>query len=477
MKSIASWFTSLTGKLISIVALIIIGNFALLIANINTLSQIVQVPERLERIAVGRVYLGELESTLYRLSESSPASKQQAQTDILNLTEKMDARYQFLLAEQFAHTVSDAEEQSIAKNHTYWQQQVKPVLLQVARADLQQDISALQQEARKSLLAMKTTVGSTVIDEKNRMQQSAERSKQLQISFGVVLLIIMLIAALLMRHLITTLRDGIVTLASASAELLAGTSQQAASAQEQAAAVAETVSTVDEVVQTAEQAVERATHVSESAQQVAEVSKDGKQAIDAAVSSMEAVRGHTEIAAQNILSLAERAQAIGEIISAVSEVAEQTNLLALNAGIEAARAQEHGAGFSVVAREIKALAEQARHSTQQVRQLLGEIQKATNGAVMVTEESSKGVIQTLNSVRKAGQTIENLTETIDEAAMAASQIAASAAQQSLGMTQIRQAMRDINEATSQTSASTKQAENAARDLNALGQRLKALLGA
>ena len=105
---------------------------------------------------------------------------------------------------------------------------------------------------------MRKTVGSTVIDERNRMQQKAERSKQLQIGFGVVLVVLMLASAFIMRHVIITLREGIATLASASAELLAGTSQQAASSQEQAAAVAETVSTVDEVVQTAEQAAQRA---------------------------------------------------------------------------------------------------------------------------------------------------------------------------------------------------------------------------
>ena len=96
-----------------------------------------------------------------------------------------------------------------------------------------------------------------------------------------------------------------------------------------------------------------------------------------------------EATAENILALAEQAQAIGEIIATVNDIAEQTNLLALNAAIEASRAGEQGKGFAVVAGEVKALADQSKKATAQVRQILGEIQKATNTAVLSTEEGKR----------------------------------------------------------------------------------------
>ena len=278
-----------------------------------------------------------------------------------------------------------------------------------------------------------------------------------------------------LEGLLRAITDTATSLASSTAEILAGTSQQSAGAQEQAAAVTQTVTTVDEVVRTADQAAARAKAVADAAQRSADVSKSGRKAVEESTTSMSTVKEQTEAVAEAIVALAERAQAIGEIIAAVNDIAEQTNLLALNAGIEASRAGEHGKGFSVVATEVKALADQSKKSTAQVRTILGEIQRATNSAVMSAEEATKSVNGALRIVNQAGDTIRSLADTITEAAQAAAQIAASAGQQSTGMAQIHQAMKNISQATTQTLVSTKQTERAAQDLNSLGLRLKELV--
>lgn len=264
-------------------------------------------------------------------------------------------------------------------------------------------------------------------------------------------------------------------IASATAQILAGTSQQAAGMQEQAAAVAQTVATVDEVVQTSMQAAERARAVAESSQRSVEIGKTGRRAIEDSVMAMTAVKEYGEATAESIVALAEQAQAIGEIIATVSDIAEQTNLLALNAAIEASRAGEHGRGFSVVASEVKVLAEQSKKATAQVRQILGEIQKATNGAVLATEDGSRSIQGAMRVVGQAGDTIKVLGDTIGEAAQAGTQISASAGQQAGGMAQIHDAMKNINQVTVQTLASTKQTEHATHDLNALAGQLNELL--
>jgi methyl-accepting chemotaxis protein len=296
-------------------------------------------------------------------------------------------------------------------------------------------------------------------------------------SFGAVLAaaLVAAIGFLVARSIIVPVREAVGRITSTSAEILAGTTQQAASAQEQAAAVAQTVVTVDEVTQTAEQSAERAKAVAESAKRSVEVAKAGRKGVENNIAAMATVRQQVESIAENMLALADRAQAIGEIIATVSEIADRTNLLALNAAIEASRAGEQGKGFAVVAVEVKALAEQSKKATTQVRQILGEIQRATNTAVMSTEQGSKAVNMATQVIGEADETIRILADTVAESARSATQIVASAGQQATGVAQISLAMKNIDQATQQTLAATQQAEQAAKDLNALGVRLQELM--
>jgi PAS domain S-box-containing protein len=278
------------------------------------------------------------------------------------------------------------------------------------------------------------------------------------------------------RAKLLDVRDMVNQLSSAGAQIRASTAQQAAGAEEQAAAVSQTVATVTEVTQTSEQAVQRARTVGEAVHRNLEIGKAGRRAIEESIAAKHRVQEQMAATAENILELAEKAQAIGEIIAAVNDIAEQTNLLALNAAIEAARAGEQGKGFAVVAAEVKSLADQAKKATVQVRQILGDIQKATNTAVLSTEEVSKGVASAIKLGTQAGETITALAETLADTAQATAQIVASAGQQATGMAQINQAMKNIDQVTRQNLAAIRQTEDTAQNLNALGTRLAGLVG-
>jgi PAS domain S-box-containing protein len=275
-------------------------------------------------------------------------------------------------------------------------------------------------------------------------------------------------------RLFTAIREAVGRLGTTSAEILASTTQQAAGAQEQAAAVSQTVTTMDEVAQTADQAAQRARGVGEAVTRTQEVGRSGRQAVEESIAALAAVREQVEGTAGTILALAEQAQDIGEIIATVNDIAEQTNLLALNAAIEASRAGEHGRGFAVVAAEVKALADQSKKATAQVRQILGEVQRATGAAVLSTEEVTKGVAAAARVADQAGGTIRALAETLGHAAQAAAQIAASAGQQAAGIAQVHQAMKNIDQVARQNLAAMRQAEQAAQNLNALGAELAGL---
>lgn len=260
------------------------------------------------------------------------------------------------------------------------------------------------------------------------------------------------------QNIVRNFNKAMQRLESDTQAILDATSRQIIMANEQDAVVTETTATVNEVRATVTETAERAQSVAETAQLSVDISRTGLEAVQETVEGMELIRRRVEDIADNILVLSEHTQQIGEIIATVNNLADQSRMLALNASVEAARAGEEGRGFAVVAMEVRNLADQNRDATIQVREILGEIQRATNSAVMVTEEGSKGVDSGQQKVNKAGDSINELAKAIEEAAMAAMQIAASTRQQTIGMDQLTGAMRTIKHATTETVSSTMQVE-------------------
>ncbi len=276
--------------------------------------------------------------------------------------------------------------------------------------------------------------------------------------------------------LLKAAREAIQHLSSATAELLAATAQQGSGAQQQAAAIAQTATTAEEIAQTATQSAERSQTVANVSQSAADSATAGKRASDDIVRKISELKDRVASMAQSIITMSTHAQSIGELNAAVGEIAEQSNILALNAAIEASRAGEHGRGFAVVAEEVRGLAEQSKKATRSVRQLLGDMQRETNRAVIITEEGTKSADSVVRAANDNGRIFSDLTRAVGEAAQAALQVAASASQQAAGVTQIQQAMRDINQVTAQSLASTRQIESASQDLNQLSTRLRDMVG-
>ncbi len=270
-------------------------------------------------------------------------------------------------------------------------------------------------------------------------------------------------------------RDVAGSLAEAAGEIVESSTKQIASTTQQDASVSQTTSTVAEIRATVAETAERAQMVAEAAQQSVEISRQGQVAVAETIDGMNLIRSRVESIAENILMLSERTTQIGDIIATVNAIADQSKMLALNASIEAARAGEEGRGFAVVAMEVRNLAEQSREATAQVRDILSEIQQATNTAVMVTEEGTKGVDIGVNLVDRAGRAIRELAGKLEDAAQAAMQIAASTRQQSQGMDQLTSAMSAIKSATSSTASGMQQSQRNAKELNEMARQMEAAI--
>ena len=145
---------------------------------------------------------------------------------------------------------------------------------------------------------------------------------------------------------------------------------------------------------------------------VAEVGR-GKNAVQDIVKAMDDINVGTGTVQRSIGKLAEQSDEISKIVDVITGIAEQTNLLALNAAIEAARAGEAGRGFAVVADEVRKLAEESGNSSQKIAQLVANIQEDMKEAVEASEQSTKSVEGSRQSVQEADTIFESIQVSIE----------------------------------------------------------------
>ncbi|MGA1840469.1 MAG: methyl-accepting chemotaxis protein [bacterium] len=257
---------------------------------------------------------------------------------------------------------------------------------------------------------------------------------------------------------------------SSTVSRLVGTSEETNSS------VSEITTTVEEVKQTAHISHEKAEQVAEKSSEVAKISEGGKKATQDVSAGMKRIKEEMESIAESIVDLSEKTQSIEEIINTVNDLSDQSNLLSVNASIEAARAGQFGKSFAIVAQEVKSLADQSTKATDQVRNILNEIQKATSEAVMSTDLGSKAVEEGSSLSALAGDAIQKLADSIVESSQSAMQIAASSKQQLVGTDQLASAMEIIKEGFVQDMASTKELETATHDLEGLVFKLRKIAG-
>ncbi len=250
-----------------------------------------------------------------------------------------------------------------------------------------------------------------------------------------------------LKRMVKYLRDAGLQISTSSAQIRAAYEEQAAGISEQSSGVSQVTATVEELNATA-------THIAKNSENVAKIAGE-------TLSGMQEINKKVNETARKILSLGERSQLIGNITKLIDDISGQTNLLALNAAIEAARAGEVGKGFAVVAQEVRKLAERSSESTEEIRQLINEIQGETNSSIISIEDSTKWVKRGL--------------EMIEETTKAAKEISVATQQQNFASGQVVQAMREIDTVTKQFVVSTRQTADSAAQLNTLSDELKKVI--
>jgi methyl-accepting chemotaxis protein len=252
-----------------------------------------------------------------------------------------------------------------------------------------------------------------------------------------------------------------------TAQILAATEQQASGAAEQAAAVTETSATVEELAQTSSQIAENSAAVVRIAERTLASAEEGLQAVHDTAEGIEEIRLTTQQSSDRILALGERSQEIGRVLTIIEEIAEQTKILALNAAIEAARAGEAGKGFSVVAEEIRKLAESVTESTQEIGRVVREIQASTSALIMQTEKAANKVNEGKRLAESTQDALERIVSQVEETTDAAKQISIATQQQRSASDQVVLSMKEVAAVSQQAAEASRQVAAAINELNRL----------
>ncbi|QNU67510.1 methyl-accepting chemotaxis protein [Ruminiclostridium herbifermentans] len=271
---------------------------------------------------------------------------------------------------------------------------------------------------------------------------------------------------LLMRNVIATVSE-----VSNSADMLAASSEEiTASTEEISRTVVEISNATLETAQSVENGLYKTKEVADNIQGVSEsinvikdmvdksnqLNQDGIQTVeDLKINSSENTAASEKVS-NAIIEVDKCSQQVGDIINSISGIADQTNLLALNASIEAARAGEAGKGFSVVAEEIRKLAEQSTKATDNIKKLIIEIQTQSRNAVSSMEDAKPIVEAQSQSVEKTQRIFSDISENITKLTYEISEIIKLNNKMVSSKDEILAIMEDVSATSEETSASTQQ---------------------
>ena len=272
---------------------------------------------------------------------------------------------------------------------------------------------------------------------------------------GICVIIIAVIIFLITQSIVTPINriirgmeEGANQVAAASGQVSSSSQSLAEGASQQAASLEETSSSMEEMASMTKRNAENSSNADA-------LMKNTKQVVVAANESMAALT----LSMENISKASEQTS---KIIKTIDEIAFQTNLLALNAAVEAARAGEAGAGFAVVANEVRNLAIRAADAAKNTSELIeGTVKKVNEGSTLVLKTS-----HAFGEVAKNTDQVGDLVTEISDASH----------EQSNGIEQVNKAISEMDKVVQQNASNAEESASASEEMNAQAEQLQEFVG-
>ncbi|CAM3620363.1 Methyl-accepting chemotaxis protein McpS [Pseudomonas reidholzensis] len=281
--------------------------------------------------------------------------------------------------------------------------------------------------------------------------------------------------SLRLREVITQIGKGSSQLAVSASQLAtittqtqAGTQSQKNDAEHVATAMNEMTTMVQAVARNSEDAALAARQADQEASGASHISHN-------AIQQIEALADEVGGSAESMSRLHEEIERIASVLGVIKSVAGQTNLLALNAAIEAARAGDAGRGFAVVADEVRNLAKRTQQSSEEIEQLIGELQRIADESTQIMTSSVEQTQSTVSGVRNTGEALGAITRQVSEIQQMSLLIASAAEEQTSVVAAINRSVLNVRDTADQSALASSEIAASSIELARLGTDLQSLV--
>ncbi|MES2164859.1 MAG: methyl-accepting chemotaxis protein [Pseudomonadota bacterium] len=267
-----------------------------------------------------------------------------------------------------------------------------------------------------------------------------------------------------LRALLNNVQKAGIQVTTSATEIAASAKQQEATGIEQAQTSVEILSTTKEISANTSQLLKTMEDATAVADYTTSATADAQTNLRRMDSTMQHMVSATDSINAKLAALSEKASNINSVLITITKVADQTNILSLNAAIEAEKAGEAGRGFSVVATEIRRLADQTSVSTWDIEQMLKEMQSAVSASVMGMDKFSEEIRRSVGEVRQVTDQLSGVMDQVQKLAPQFDAVLQGMQSQAVGAQQISETMVQLSEATRQTVESLKATSEAVHQL-------------
>jgi uncharacterized protein YoxC len=290
---------------------------------------------------------------------------------------------------------------------------------------------------------------------------------------GIVALALALFVALrLSRKLIDPMADLTIRLTSNATSIASSARQQASNVANINTSGNEIATAVNEISATSKELLRAMEQLADDAGKTSTVANEGSRGLKGLSTSMESLSSATHTITDKLNTIRAKANKINSVVTAITKVADQTNLLSLNAAIEAEKAGEGGAGFAVVAREIRRLADQSALATMEIEQMVEAMQEAVSSGVEQTRELTEAMEHGIQASESISGQFGDIIQRVESMVPRYEAVHEGMQNQSEGAQQISEAMWQLTEMGRQTSESVNDLNDVSHQLHEAVRILK-----